>query len=91
MKVKLNRYFKDIEEIQILDEILSSYSHVKFDKIFKSKAIQSLFEVFMAENREQFLSNFSGKQRSRYEEEFRSIAALFNKQHWKPLNVSNKP
>ena len=90
MKAKLNRYFEEIEEIQVLDDILSGYSHVKFDKIYKSKVILSLFELFISDNREEFLSNFTGVQRARYEEELRSIAANFNKQHWEPLNVSNK-
>ena len=87
MKAKLNRYFKDIEEVQVLGDILSSYSHEKLDKIFKYKVIQSLFEAFIAESREELLSNFTGKHRARYEEELRSIAANFNKLQWVPSNI----
>ena len=87
MKAKLNRYFKDIEEVQVLGGILSGYSHEKLDKMFKYKVIQSLFEAFIAESREELLSNFTGTHRARYEEELRSIAATFNKLQWVPSNI----
>ena len=88
MKVKLRRHFEGIEEIRILDDVLSSYSHFKFDKMYKYKAIESLFEAFMSENSEELLSRFTGIQRARYEEELRTIAANFNKQQWKSLNTN---
>ena len=91
MKAKLNRYFQEIEEIQVLGDILTSYSHVKFDKIFKYKIIQSLFEVFIAENREQLLSKFTGMHKARYEEELRCIAVNFNKLQWAPSNFRQRP
>ena len=80
MKTKLKEYFKQIEEVQILNDILSSYSHVKFERIYEYKAIKILFEVFMAENREQFLSSFTGVQRVRYEGELENIVESFDKQ-----------
>ena len=90
MKAKLNWYFEEIEEIQILNDILSSYSHQKFNRMFKYEAIRTLFEAFMTGQREHFLSSFTGVQRSRYEEELRTIAVHFNNQQWKRLNIEEK-
>ena len=86
-KARLKTYFEGIEEIQILYDLFISYSHTKFNRIFKYRAIETLFEVFMAEHREQFLSSFTGEQRARYEEELTNIAVNFNKQQWKPSNT----
>ena len=58
--------------------------------MFKYEAIRILFEAFMTEEREHFLSSFTGVQRSRYEEELRTIAVHFNNQQWKPLNIEEK-
>ena len=89
-KARLKAYFEGIEEIQILYDVLLNYTHTKFNRIFKYKAIETLFEVFMAEYREQFLSSFTGIKRARYEEELGNIAVNFNKQHWKPSNIREK-
>ena len=89
-KARLKAYFQGIEEIQILYEVSLSYSHTKFNRIFEYKAIETLFEVFMTEHREQFLSSFVGIQKARYEEELRNIEVNFNKQHWKPSNIREK-
>ena len=89
-KARLKAYFEGIEEIQILYDVLLNYTHTKFNKIFKYKAIETLFDVFMAEYREQFLSSFTGIQKVRYEEELRNIAVNFNKQQWEPSYNSKR-
>ena len=87
MKAKLNKYFREIKEIQALDDVLSSYSHKKFEEMFKYKSIKTLFEIFMTDERELFLSGFTDIKRARYEEELRNVAAGFNKQLWKPSST----
>ena len=81
MKSKIKEYFKGIEEIQILGDVLSSYSHTKFDRLFGYKSIQTLFEFFIAEKGEEYLSGFTGMQRRRYQDVIESIISKFRKQH----------
>ena len=81
MKAKIKECFKEIEEIQILDDVLSSYSHTKFDKLFGYRSIKALFELFIAEEGEEYLSNYKGAQRKRYQDVLKSIISRFRKQH----------
>ena len=88
MKAKIKECFKEIEEIQILDDVLSSYSHTKFDRLFGYQSIKALFELFIAEEREEYLSNYKGVHRKRYQDVLKSIISRFRKQHDGPLNFS---
>ena len=84
MKAKIKERFQEIEEIQILDDVLSSYSHTKFDKLFGYKSIKALFELFIAEDREEYLSSFKGVQRRRYHDVLKNTILKFRKQHMNP-------
>ena len=90
MKIKLREYFNNSEEIEILDDLLSSYSHTKFDRLFHYKSIKALFELFVAENGEEFLSSYSGIQRGRYQDVLQSIMSEFRKYHNQSISFSNQ-
>ena len=81
LKAAIKEYFKDIEEIVIFEDVLSSYSHTKFNKLFQYKSIMALFELFVAENKDEFLSNYKGAQRRRYNDGLRCIMSKFRKLH----------
>ena len=81
LKAALKEYFKEIKELMILDDVLSAYSHTKFNKLFHYKSIMALFELFVAESREQFLSTYTGVQRRRYNDGLRCIMSKFRKLH----------
>ena len=77
MKKQLRTYFRDVIEIQVLNDILTSYSHAKVDKIFKYESIRILFEFFIDHNKDHFLSNFRDKQRDTYEDTLRELVQKF--------------
>ena len=81
MKAKVKENFTEVEEIQILDDVLSGYSHTKFNRIFGYKSIKALFELFISEDRDEYLSNFKGAQRRKYHDALRNIIAKFRRQH----------
>ena len=68
MKRQLSGYFRDVKEIQVLDGILTSYSHAKVYRMFKYDSLRILFEFFNVHNKENFLSNFKGEKKEKYEE-----------------------
>ena len=57
---RLTEYFEGIEEIKTLEEMQESYSHTKAWKILSYKNLRKLFQIFVAEDGDNFLSNFSG-------------------------------
>ena len=68
IKKHVIRYFEDVQEIKVLNDILTSYSHAKFDKIFACQNLRILFEFFISEEAEEFLSNYSGKKQDTYKQ-----------------------
>ena len=88
LKAALKEYFKEIEEIQILEDVMTGYSHTKFDRLFHYKSIMALFELFVAENKEEFLSNYTGAQRRKYNDGLRCIMSKFRKLHHDSLCFS---
>ena len=80
MKRQLSRYFRDLEEIQVLDDILTSYSHAKVYRMFKYDSLRILFEFFVTQDKDYFLSNFKGDKRDRYEDELYELIQNFEKQ-----------
>ena len=77
MKRQLSDYFRDVKEIQVLDDILTSYSHAKVYRMFKYDSLRILFEFFVAQDKDYFLSNFRGEQRDRYEDELYELIHNF--------------
>ena len=77
MKRQLSDYFRDVKEIQVLDDILTSYSHAKVYRMFKYDSLRILFEFFVTQDKDYFLSNFRGKQRDRYEDELYELIQNF--------------
>ena len=80
MKKRLSKYFKDFLEIKILDDIMTSYSHAKIQRIFKHDSIRILFEFFIAHNKDHFLSSFKGEQREKYAEALNEFVVKFKKE-----------
>ena len=78
LKTVLKTRFKGIEEIELVEDILSSYSHAKVSKLFNVSNIKILFEVFMTHGKEEFISSFSGEQKSKYEEALNELMSSFN-------------
>ena len=78
IKVILKTRFRGIEEIELIDDILSSYSHSKVSKLFSVSNIKVLFQLFVIHGREEFLSSFKGEQKVRYEEAFDELTSNFN-------------
>ena len=68
IKKHVIRYFEDVQEIKVLNDILTSYSHAKFNKIFACQNLRILFEFFISEEAEEFLSNYSGKKQDTYKQ-----------------------
>ena len=68
MKKQLSKYFKNVEEIEVLDDILTSYSHAKVNRIYKYENIRILFEFFMIHNKDHFLDSLEGEKRDRYDD-----------------------
>ena len=79
-KKQLRTYFEDVDEIKILNDILTSYSHAKVSRIYKYEIIHILFELFINHNKDSFLSNFKGEQRDKYKEALDEFAENFKKQ-----------
>ena len=77
MKKQLSTYFNDVKEIGVLDDILTSYSHKKFKRIYKYQSLKILFEFFITYNRDHFLSNFRGEKRDRYEDTLNELIKKF--------------
>ena len=73
----LKTRFKGIEEIELIEDILISYSHAKVNKLFSVSNIKILFEVFMTHGKEEFVSSFSGEQKSKYEEALNELLSSF--------------
>ena len=65
---RLAEYFVGIEEIQIFEEIQTSYSHTKARHILGCQNLRKLFHFFVAEDGDNFLSNFSGTKYDRYKQ-----------------------
>ena len=78
LKAMLKTRFKGIEEIELIEDILTSYSHAKVRKLFSVSNIKILFEVFMAHDKEEFVSSFSGEQKSKYEEALNELLSSFD-------------
>ena len=79
MKRQLSPYFCDVEEIEILDDILASYSHAKLNRIYQYENIRLLFEFFIVHNKECFLSSFGGEQKDKYNEALQELFESFEK------------
>ena len=77
MKRQLSKYFKSVEEIEVLDDILTSYSHAKVNRIYKYENIRMLFEFFMVHNKDHFLDSFNGEKRDRYDDALRELIENF--------------
>ena len=77
MKKQLSDYFRDVEEIQVLDDILTSYSHAKVNRIYKYENIRILFEFFMTHNKDHFLDSLEGEKRDRYDDALRELIENF--------------
>ena len=77
LKTVLKTRFKGIEEIELVEDILTSYSHAKVNKLFSVSNIKILFEIFMTHGKEEFISSFSGEQKSKYEEALNQIMSGF--------------
>ena len=77
LKTMLKTRFKGIEEIELIEDILTSYSHAKVSKLFSVSNIKILFEVFMTHGKEEFVSSFSGEQKSKYEEALNELLSSF--------------
>ena len=68
MKKQLSAYFRDVKEIQVLNDILTSYSHAKVNMMCKYDSLRILFEFFNTHDKDHFLSNFKGQKKEKYEE-----------------------
>ena len=77
LKTVLKTRFRGIEEIELVEDILTSYSHAKVNKLFSVSNIKILFEIFMTHGKEEFISSFSGEQKSKYEEALNQIMSSF--------------
>ena len=77
LKTMLKTRFKGIEEIELIEDILTSYSHAKVNKLFSVSNIKILFEVFMTHGKEEFVSSFSGEQKLKYEEALNELLSSF--------------
>ena len=77
LKTMLKTRFKGIEEIELIEDILTSYSHAKVSKLFSVSNIKILFEVFMTHDKEELLSSFSGEQKLKYEEALNELLSSF--------------
>ena len=80
MKRQLSAYFKDVKETGVLDDILTSYSHKKFKRIYKYQSLKTLFQFFITYSRDHFLSNFRGEKRDRYEDALHELIKNFKKE-----------
>ena len=80
MKKQLKTYFGNVKEIQMLDDIMASYSHVKMNRICKYENIRILYQFFVDHNKDNFLSNFKGEQRDTYEEGLDKLMENFRKE-----------
>ena len=60
MRNRLKNYLKSVKEIQALEEIQKSYSHTKAKKMFSYQKLKKCFKFFVAEDGDEFLSNFTG-------------------------------
>ena len=88
LKAAIKENFKEIEEIQILENVMTGYSHTKFNRLFHYKSIMALFELFVAEHKEEFLSTYTGAHRRRYNDGLRCIMSKFRKLHNDSLSFS---
>ena len=77
MKTILKPRFEGIKEIELIEDILRSYSHIKVDNLFSASSIKFLFELFVAHGKEEFVSNYHGVQKSKYQEAFNEIMTRF--------------
>ena len=60
-KTRLKSLLSDVESLNLIDSVLTSYSHNKLEKIFKSQTMKILFEYFIEHSYENFLSNYEGQ------------------------------
>ena len=79
MKNQLHAYFEDVKEIEIMEDILTSYSHAKVYKICTYKNIRILFEFFISYNKDNYLSNFRGDQKERYGQALDELLKIFRR------------
>lgn len=70
--------FANNEAIKILDDLISSYSHSKMNKVTDSQALKVLFEFFICKEQEEFLNNFEGLQKEKYTKRIEDILFKFN-------------
>ena len=77
MKSKIKSRFRGIEEIELIEDLLTSYSHAKVSRLFTVDNIKVLFELFVTHGKEELLSNFSGEQKSKYEEALDELMSSF--------------
>ena len=80
MKKQLKTYFEDVKEIQMIDDIMASYSHVKMNRICKYENIRILYQFFVDHHKDNFLSNFEGEKRDIYEEALDKFMENFRKE-----------
>ena len=79
MKTKLSSRFRGVEEIELIEDISKSYSHAKLSKLFSFSIIKILFELFVTHGKEEFLSNFHGEQKLKYQEALDELMSRFIK------------
>ena len=65
---RLKKHLKGVKEIRALEEIQTSYSHAKVWKILSFTNLQKLFQLFVAEHKDNFLSKFSGTKHDCYKQ-----------------------
>ena len=83
MKNIFKAYLRNNLEIKLLKDVLKSYSHAKMDKIFGSDNLKVLFEFFIKNHKVALLSNYTGEQKTRYEDEIDEM--LYKFRHFNQL------
>ena len=78
MKTKLRSRFRGVEEIELIEDISKSYSHAKLSILFSFSIIKILFELFVTHGKEEFLSNFHGEQKLKYQEALDELMSRFS-------------
>ena len=66
-KRKVYSVLTSVEAIDLLEDVLASYSHQRLEKIFTSPDLKILYEFFVEHSKNNFLSNYEGAKLEKHE------------------------